>query len=59
MIIAWMRLCFGHPTPEEIVEGVAKLARICHREFGVPTTGTIARLNRRIGKEKDHGTGGY
>ena len=35
----WMRLCFGHPTPEEIVEGVAKLARICHREFGVPTTG--------------------
>jgi 2-aminoadipate transaminase len=31
-----MRLCFGHPTIENIREGVAKLADVCHREFGVP-----------------------
>ncbi len=31
-----MRLCFGHPDIENIKEGVAKLAEVCHREFGVP-----------------------
>jgi len=31
-----MRLCFGHPEAPEIREGVARLAAICHREFGVP-----------------------
>ena len=31
-----MRLCFGHPNLDTIKEGVAKLADICHREFGVP-----------------------
>lgn len=31
-----MRLCFGYPTETEIREGVARLATICHREFGVP-----------------------
>lgn len=31
-----LRLCFGHPPVEVIREGVAKLADICHREFGVP-----------------------
>ncbi|MDU8928864.1 PLP-dependent aminotransferase family protein [Alisedimentitalea sp. MJ-SS2] len=31
-----MRLCFGHPSVETIREGVAKLADICHAEFGVP-----------------------
>jgi 2-aminoadipate transaminase len=31
-----MRLCFGHPTIENIREGVAKLADVCHQEFGVP-----------------------
>ncbi|MBT3701511.1 MAG: PLP-dependent aminotransferase family protein [Alphaproteobacteria bacterium] len=31
-----MRLCFGHPTIDNIREGVAKLADVCHREFGVP-----------------------
>jgi len=30
------RLCFGHPSVEDIREGVAKLADICHREFGLP-----------------------
>jgi len=31
-----MRLCFASPTVEEIRTGVAKLAEICRREFGVP-----------------------
>ncbi len=32
-----MRLCFASPTHEEIREGVAALAEVCSREFGVPT----------------------
>jgi len=31
-----MRLCFGHPSHDDIREGVARLAEICHQEFGVP-----------------------
>ncbi len=34
-----MRLCFGNPTHDEIRDGVARLAEICHREFGVPVRG--------------------
>lgn len=34
-----LRLCFANPSVETIREGVAKLAEICHREFGVPTRG--------------------
>jgi 2-aminoadipate transaminase len=30
------RLCFASPSHEEIRAGVAKLAEVCHREFGVP-----------------------
>jgi 2-aminoadipate transaminase len=30
-----MRLCFASPTHEEIHQGVAALAEICRREFGV------------------------
>lgn len=38
-----MRLCFGHPDADTIREGVAKLAQICHEEFGVPKrSGNIA-----------------
>ena len=29
-------LCFGHPSIDTIQSGVAKLAEICHREFGLP-----------------------
>jgi 2-aminoadipate transaminase len=32
-----MRLCFASPTYDEIRQGVAVLAEVCHREFGVPT----------------------
>jgi 2-aminoadipate transaminase len=31
-----LRLCFASPSHEEIREGVAVLAEVCHREFGVP-----------------------
>jgi len=31
-----LRLCFAHPSHEALREGVAALARVCNREFGVP-----------------------
>jgi len=39
-----LRLCFGSPTKEEIQEGVALLADICHRETGIPIrSGNVKR----------------
>ncbi len=39
-----MRLCFGHPSIDNIREGIAKLADICFKEFGVPVrSGNVAR----------------
>lgn len=39
-----LRLCFANPDIQTIRTGVAKLADICHREFGVPTrSGNVAR----------------
>ena len=32
-----MRLCFASPSHDEIRKGIATLAEVCHREFGVPT----------------------
>jgi 2-aminoadipate transaminase len=38
------RLCFGQPSIEDIKVGVAKLAEVCHEEFGVPiTSGNVQR----------------
>jgi 2-aminoadipate transaminase len=31
-----MRLCFASPSHEAIRQGVAALAEVCRREFGVP-----------------------
>jgi len=31
-----LRLCYAYPSEATIREGVAKLAEVCHREFGVP-----------------------
>ncbi len=42
-----MRLCFASPTAEEIRQGVATLAEVCRREFGVPTR--IANVEQRAG----------
>jgi 2-aminoadipate transaminase len=41
---SWMRLCFASPSHEEIHQGVAALAEVCRREFGVPALG--ADVNR-------------
>jgi 2-aminoadipate transaminase len=40
-----MRLCFASPTHDAIREGVAVLAEVCRREFGVPER--IANVERR------------
>ena len=40
-----MRLCFASPTHDAIREGVAALAEVCRREFGVPER--IANVERR------------
>jgi 2-aminoadipate transaminase len=42
-----LRLCFGNPTHEEIRRGVAVLADVCRREFGVPAR--IANVERSAG----------
>ena len=31
-----LRICFANPTEQQLREGVAKLAEVCHAEFGVP-----------------------
>ncbi|MCC6780947.1 MAG: PLP-dependent aminotransferase family protein, partial [Hyphomicrobiales bacterium] len=41
-----MRLCFASPSHEEIRAGVALLAQVCHREFGVP----LRRANIQQGR---------
>ncbi|MEL7464719.1 MAG: PLP-dependent aminotransferase family protein [Pseudomonadota bacterium] len=40
----WIRICFANPSKETTREGIAKLADICHREFGVPeVSGNVKR----------------
>ncbi|MCA6106584.1 aminotransferase-like domain-containing protein [Bradyrhizobium cenepequi] len=42
-----LRLCFASPSHQEIREGVAVLAEVCRREFGVPTrSSNIERAQR-------------
>ncbi len=43
-----LRLCFASPTHEQIREGVAVLAEVCRREFGVPER--IANVEARAGR---------
>lgn len=39
-----MRLCFGHPSIDNIRDGIARLASICFEEFGVPVrSGNVER----------------
>jgi len=40
-----LRLCFASPSTEQIREGVAALADVCRREFGVPVR--IANVEKR------------
>ena len=39
-----MRLCFASPSHDDIRDGVAALAEVCHSEFGVPNR--IANVER-------------
>jgi 2-aminoadipate transaminase len=40
-----LRLCFANPSHAAIREGVAALADVCHRRFGVPMrTANVARV---------------
>jgi 2-aminoadipate transaminase len=32
-----LRICFAHPPVEVIQDGVARLAQVCQREFGIPS----------------------
>jgi 2-aminoadipate transaminase len=41
------RLCFAHPSKEQIRAGIAALAEVCRKEFGVPER--IANVERRAG----------
>ncbi|WP_416900305.1 MAG: PLP-dependent aminotransferase family protein [Minwuia sp.] len=40
----WIRICFANPPKDAITEGVAKLAEVCHAEFGVPEVSANRRL---------------
>jgi 2-aminoadipate transaminase len=40
-----LRLCFASPSPAQIREGIAALAEVCRKEFGVPAR--IANVERR------------
>jgi len=40
-----LRLCFAHPSPATLRQGIAVLADVCRREFGVPTRS--ANVERR------------
>jgi 2-aminoadipate transaminase len=40
-----LRLCFASPSHEQIREGIAVLAEVCRREFGVPAR--IANVEKR------------
>jgi 2-aminoadipate transaminase len=42
-----VRLCFASPSHEEIREGIAMLAEVCRKEFGVPARS--ANVERRVG----------
>ena len=41
-----LRLCFANPSEQAIRQGVAALAEVCRREFGVPSR--IANVEQRV-----------
>src|SRR5947209_2203051 len=45
-----MRLCFASPTHDEIRNGIAALAEVCHKEFGVPAR--ISNVERAGGADR-------
>jgi 2-aminoadipate transaminase len=43
-----LRLCFASPSHEQIREGVAVLAEVCRREFGVPARSANVEKHARV-----------
>jgi 2-aminoadipate transaminase len=43
-----LRLCFAHPSKDAIRQGIAALAEVCRREFGVPSR--IANVEQRASR---------
>ncbi len=44
-----LRLCFAHPSHQAIREGIAALAEVCRREFGVPARiANVARAGSEV-----------
>ena len=41
-----LRLCFASPSPAQIREGIAVLAEVCRKEFGVPAR--IANVEKQV-----------
>ena len=41
-----LRLCFASPSVQEIREGVAALAEVCRKEFGVPSRSANVERNK-------------
>ncbi|CAN5322518.1 PLP-dependent aminotransferase family protein [soil metagenome] len=41
-----LRLCFASPSVQEIRDGVAALAEVCRKEFGVPSRSANVELNK-------------
>jgi 2-aminoadipate transaminase len=46
-----MRLCFASPSHEEIREGIAILADVCRKEFGVPERSANVEHNIDLGEK--------
>ena len=45
-----LRLCFASPSHDQIRQGVAVLAEVCRKEFGVPER--IANVETRVGRPR-------
>ena len=41
-----LRICFANPSEQQLREGVAKLAEVCHAEFGLPLRGRNTERGR-------------
>jgi 2-aminoadipate transaminase len=42
-----LRLCFASPTHQQIRDGIAALAEVCRKEFGVPARIANVELRRQ------------
>ena len=45
-----MRLCFASPSHEQIREGIAVLAEVCRKEFGVPARSSNVERGQENGE---------